>query len=232
MRQTYDKIKERNSYFPYGGLKMKKRNVLFAILLAMAMLITACGGNKQTLDGSWTGTLDVTKQFEDGIIAAYPDLKDYVDFEELVFVLDIVFEEDQMSMVVQQESIDTFNANFAKNMEQLAEGYWTAELAKYDMTLEEDISESGMTEEDYLASIYKETGIDKMITSMNEITNKTLNKISKLKGMYTTPLENELRLYHSDTEYESMEYSFKGKTLNIIIQGEDFSLLVECEKNK
>jgi hypothetical protein len=123
-------------------------------------------------------------------------------------------------------------ANFAKNMEKLAEGYWTAELAKYDMTLEEDISESGMTEEDYLASIYKETGIDKMITSMNEITNKTLNKISKLKGMYTTPLENELRLYHSDTEYESMEYSFKGKTLNIIIQGEDFSLLVECEKNK
>ena len=211
---------------------MKKRNVLLSILLAMVMLITACGANKQTLDGSWTGTLDVTKQFEDGIIAAYPDLKDYVDFEELVFVLDIVFEEDQMSMVVQQESIDAFNANFAKSMEKMAEGYWTAELAKYDMTLEEDISESGMTEEAYLESIYKETGIDKMIASMNEVTNKALDKISKLKGMYTTPLENELRLYYTDTEYESMEYHFKGKALNITIQGDNFSLLIECEKNK
>lgn len=211
---------------------MKKRNVLFSILLVMAMLITACGGNKQTLDGKWTGSLDVTKQFEDGIKAAYPDLKDYVDFEDLVFVLDIVFEDDQMSMVVQQDSIDAFNTNFAEGMKGLAEGYWTAELAKIDMTLEEDISESGMTEEDYLARIYRETGIDKMITSMNEITNETLDRISKMDGMYTTPLENELRLYYTDTEYESMEYSFKGKTLNIKIQGDDFSLLIECEKDK
>lgn len=211
---------------------MKKRSVLFSILLAMTVLLTACGGNKQTLDGKWTGALDVTKQFEDGVIATYPDLKDYVDFEELVFVLDIEFKEDQMSMKVQQDSIDAFNANFAKSMEGMAEGYWTAELAKYDMTLEEAISESGMTEEDYLSHIYKETGIDKMITSMNEITNKTLDKISKLKGMYTTPLENELRLYYTDTEYESMEYGFKGKDLNITIQGDGFSLLIECEKNK
>lgn len=211
---------------------MKKRNVLLAILLAMVMLITACAGNKQTLDGKWTGSLDVTKQFEDGIIAAYPDLKDYVDFEDLVFVLDIVFEEDQMSMVVQQDSIDAFNANFAEGIKGMAEGYWAAELAKYDMTLEEDISESGMTEEAYLARIYKDTGIDKMITSMNEVTNETLDRISKMKGVYTTPLENELRLYYTDTEYESMEYSFKGKALNIIIHGDEFSLLIECEKNK
>ena len=71
-----------------------------------------------------------------------------------------------------------------------------------------------------------------MITSMNDITNKTLDKISKLKGMYTTPLENELRLYYTDTEYESMEYGFKGKDLNITIQGDGFSMLIECEKNK
>lgn len=211
---------------------MKKRNVLFSILLAMTMLITACGGNKQTLDGNWKGSLDVTKQFEEGVIATYPDLKDYVDFEELVLILDIEFEEDQMSMTVQQDSIDAFNANFAKSMEGMAEGYWTAGLAEYDITLEEAIYESGMTEEDYLAHIYKETGIDKMITSMNDITNKTLDRISKMEGMYTTPLENELRLYYTDTEYESMEYGFKGKTLNITIQGDGFSLLIECEKNK
>jgi len=209
---------------------MKKRNILFAVVLAIAMMITACGG-KQTLEGKWVGSLDVTKQFEDGIKTAYPDLADYVDFEELVFVLDIEFVEGQMSMSVQQESIDAFNANFAAGMEGMAEGYWAAGLAKYDMTLEEDIYESGMTEEEYLQSIYKQTQIDKMIEGMNDITNKTLERLSNMKGTYTV-LDSELRLWYTEDDYEAMEHSFKGKALNIIVKGDNFSLLIECEKQK
>ena len=49
---------------------MKKRNILFAILLAVSMLFTACGNNSAKLEGNWVGKLDVTKQFEDGIKAA------------------------------------------------------------------------------------------------------------------------------------------------------------------
>ena len=209
---------------------MKKRNILFAVVLAIAMMITACGG-KQTIEGKWVGSLDVTKQFEDGVKRAYPDLADYVDFEELVFVLDIEFVEGQMSMSVQQESIDAFNANFAAGMEGMAEGYWAAGLAKYDMTLEEDIYESGMTEEEYLQSIYKQTQIDKMIEGMNDITNKTLDRLSNMKGTYTV-LDSELRLWYTEDDYEAMEHSFKGKALNIIVKGDNFSLLIECEKQK
>lgn len=209
---------------------MKKRNILFAVVLAIAMMITACGG-KQTLEGKWVGSLDVTKQFEDGVKRAYPDLADYVDFEELVFVLDIEFAEGQMSMSVQQESIDAFNANFAEGMKGMAEGYWADGLAKYDMTLEEDIYESGMTEEEYLQSIYKQTQIDKMIEGMNDITNKTLDRLSNMKGTYTV-LDSELRLWYTEDDYEAMEHSFKGKALNIIVKGDNFSLLIECEKQK
>lgn len=211
---------------------MKKRNVVFAIILVMTMVLAACGGNKQSLDGKWTGNLDLTKQFEDGIKAANPELEEYINFEDLLVVLDISFADGQMSMEVQQDSINAFNTNFEIGMKDLAEAYWTAELAKIDMTFEEAISESGMTEDEYLERIYKETGIDKMITSMTEITNKTLDKISKMKGSYTTPLENELRLYYTDTEYESMEYNFEGKLLNIEIQGDGFSLHIACEKNE
>ena len=210
---------------------MKKRNILFAVLMAMVMLITACGSNK-TVDGKWVGTLDVTKQFEDGIKAAYPELEEYVDFEDLTFVLDIAFVEGEMSMSVQQESIDSFNANFAKGMKDLAEGYWAAGLAQYDMTMEEEMYESGMDEEGYLQYIYTTTGIDKMITSMTSVTNETLDKLSTMKGTYTTPVDNELRLYYDENQYESMDYSFKGKVLNIVIKGEGFSLCIECKKSK
>ena len=211
---------------------MKKRSILFVLVLAMSMFITACGSSNQTVEGKWVGTLDVTKQFEDGIKAAHPDLAKYVDFEDLAFVMDISFVEGQMAIDVQQESIDNFNANFAAGMEAIAEGYWEDGLATMDMTLEEAIYESGMTEEAYLEHIYKETGIDKMIEGMTDITNSTLDRLSKMKGTYTTPVNHELRLYHSKEEYESMEYSFKGKKLNISIKGDNFTLLIACEKAK
>lgn len=208
---------------------MKKRNLLFALLLAMVMLVTACGSN-QTVEGKWTGTLDLTKQFEDGVKEAYPDLIEYVDFEDLVFKMDISFVDGQMEMKVQQESIDAFNTKFAEGMQLIAEGYWQASLAEIDMTLEEAISESGMTEEDYTKRIYTETGIDKMIESMSKMTNDTLEMLSKMKGTYTTPVADELRLYYTEDEFESMKYDFKGKQLNISIKGDSFVLLIECER--
>ena len=211
---------------------MKRRNILFALLLAMTMIVTACGSSPKSVEGKWIGSMDLTKQFEDGIKAAYPDLAEYVDFEDLVFKLDISFLEGQMTMSVQQDSIDTFNTNFSNGMHNIAVGYWEAGLALIDMNLEEAISESGMTEEQYYNRIYRETGIDKMITSMTEVTNKTLDKLSGMNGTYTTPVEKELRLYYTEDTYESMEYTFKGKKLNITIKGDSFSLLIECEKNK
>ena len=211
---------------------MKKRNILFALLLAMAMLVTACGGSQKSLEGKWIGSMDLTKQFEDGVKAAYPDLAEYVAFEGLTFKLDITFVEGQMTMTVQQDSIDAFHEKFETGMHNMAIGYWEAGIAMIDLTLEEAIIESGMTEEQYYNRIYRETGIDNMINSMTDVTNKTLEKLSGMKGMYTTPVDKELRLYYTEDTYESMGYSFKGKTLNITIYGDNFSLLIQCEENK
>lgn len=208
---------------------MKKRNILFALLLAMAMLLTACGGQK-TVEGKWVGSMDLTKQFEDGVKTAYPDLADYVDFDGLEFKLDMSFVDGQMTMVVQQDSIESFNENFANGVKNMAVGYWEAGLAQIGMDLEEAISESGMTEEQYLNRIYSETSIDNMLKSMTDVTNKTLEKLSEMKGTYTT-VADELRLYYTEDTYESMKYGFKGKTLNITIKGDSFSLLIQCEKN-
>ena len=211
---------------------MKKRNILFALLLAMAMLVTACGSSTKSVEGKWVGSMDLTKQFEDGIKVAYPDLAEYVDFEDLIFKLDIAFVDGQMTMAVQKDSIDAFNLNFAKGIQDMAVGYWEAGLALIGMDLEEAISESGMTEEQYLNRIYGETGIDKMITSMMDVTSKTLDKLSDMNGTYTTPVEKELRLYYTEDTYESMEYEFEGKKLNITIKGDSFTLLIQCEKSK
>ena len=211
---------------------MKKRYITAAFILVIAMLMTACGSSKQTLDGRWVGTLDLTKQFEDGIKDANPELAKYVDFEALIFEMEVSFIQGQMELKVVPESMETFDANFAKGMQDIAVGYWKDGLASLNMTLEEAIIESGMTEEAYMNHIYVETGVDKMLESMTGFTEKTLKKLSEMKGTYTTPVNQELRLYYSEDKYESMEYKFKGQQLNITIKGDSFSLLIQCEKNK
>lgn len=211
---------------------MKKRNLLFALLTAMTMLVTACGSSGQTVEGKWIGSLDLTKQFETGIKSAYTDLAEYVDFEDLVIQMDVAFVDGQMSMDVREDSVEAFNSNFAKGMQGVAVGYWEANLAKINTTLEEAIIESGMTEEDYMERIYRETGIDKMIESMTAITGKTLEKLSDMNGTYTTPVAKELRLYYTEEKYESMEYAFKGNQLNITIKGDSFKLQIQCERAK
>lgn len=211
---------------------MKKRIILFTLFLIMTMVLIACGSSQKSVEGKWIGSLDLTKQFEDGIKDSHPDLKKYVEFEDLILKMDIAFVDGKMSIDVQEESTEKFNANFAKGMKDIAVGYWKAGLKQIDMTWEEAISESGMTEADYLKHIYTQTGIDKMIQSMTDVTNKALEKLSGMKGTYTTPVAKELRLYYTDDKYESMEYGFKGKNLNITIKGDEFALLIQCEKNK
>ena len=211
---------------------MKKRNILFALLLIMLMMVTACGSGQKSVEGKWIGSLDLTKQFEDGIKSSHPDLAKYVEFEELIFKMDIAFVDGKMSIDILEESVEDFNANFEEGMQNIAVNYWKDGLAVVDLSLEEAISESGMSEDEYYNRIYKETGIDKMITSMTELTNQTLEKLSAMKGTYTTPVAKELRLYYTEDKYESMEYGWKGKNLNITIKGDSFSLLIQCEKNK
>lgn len=209
---------------------MKKRNLLFALLLAMTMLVSGCGSSNQTVDGKWLGSMDLTKQFEDGVIAAYPDLAEYVDFDGLVFQMDIAFVDGEMSIDVREDSIETFNTNFAKGMQDIAVGYWEAGLAQINMSLEEAIIESGMTEDAYMERIYASTGINQMIESMTGVTDETLKKLSGMNGTYTTPVAKELRLYYTEEKYEAMEYGFKGNQLNITIKGDSFELLIQCER--
>ena len=157
------------------------------MLLVVAMMVTACGSTKQSLEGKWIGTLDVTKQFEDGIKAAHPDLAQYVDFEDLVFVMDVTFEEGNMSISVHQDSMDTFNENFALGMEAIALAYWESNLAMIDLTLEEAVAESGMSEDDYLQKrVYKETGIDKMIFECVVVESKERIKVVFIGGLEIT----------------------------------------------
>lgn len=215
---------------------MKKRCFLLSILLVISMMLGACGlGNP--FEGKWTGKLDVTKQFEDGIKAHYPDLEEYVDFEDLTFVIDVTFDDGMMSMKVNQDSVDAFNANFTEGMMKLEEGSLMALLDAAGVTLEEAVAESGMTEEEYLANRMNlpevREVIDNMSANMLLITEAALTGFDAVGGPYTFN-EEEIHVRYEDDKYESVEYAFEGDNLILIFRGEiegmKFSLRIDCEK--
>ena len=85
---------------------MKKRCFLLSILLVISMMLGACGSGNP-FEGKWTGKLDVTKQFEDGIKAYYPELEEYVDFEDLTFVIDVTFDDGMIKCTFRADMMQT-----------------------------------------------------------------------------------------------------------------------------
>lgn len=215
---------------------MKKRTILLSAVLVLAMLCcSACGSSSSKLtngnpfEGQWIGKLDLTKQFEDGVKSNYKDLADYVDFENLIFVMNVTFDDGNMSMEVEQESIDTFMLNFEVGMQKLGKDSLEAYLTTQDMTLEEVVAESGQTEEEYMDSIFEQMGINKMTASMKEVINSSLDGLSKLKGAYTFD-EEYVKLHYEDNTFEPIAYAFEGDELILTIKGDGFSLHIVCEK--
>lgn len=215
---------------------MKKRYFLLSILLIFSMMLGACGSGNP-FEGKWRGRLDVTKQFEDGIKAHYPDLVEYVDFEDLVFEIDITFEDGVMSMAVDQSSVENFSTNFADGMLGVEEGSLMAFLDAAGVTLEEAVAESGMTEEEYVAARMsipevKEV-IEKMTTGMLSVTEMALSGFEAVNGTYTFN-DDEVHVRYEDDKYEAIAYSFEGDDLILtfkgIIKDQEFSLRIVCEK--
>ena len=215
---------------------MKKRYFLLSILLIFSMMLGACGSGNP-FEGKWRGRLDVTKQFEDGIKAHYPDLVEYVDFEDLVFEIDITFEDGVMSMAVDQSSVENFSTNFANGMLGVEEGSLMAFLDAAGVTLEEAVAESGMTEEEYVAARMsipevKEV-IEKMTTGMLSVTEMALSGFEAVNGTYTFN-DDEVHVRYEDDKYEAIAYSFEGDDLILtfkgIIKDQEFSLRIVCEK--
>lgn len=207
---------------------MKRKSILLSILLLITFVLGACGSG-DPFEGKWRGKLDVTKQFEDGIIAHYPDLEEYVDFEDLTFMIDITFKDGMMSMAVDQGSVENFNNNFAKGMIGVEEGSLMAYLDAAELTLEEAVAESGMTEEEYIASMVSVLPVEEMKANMKGVTNAALAGFDAVNGPYTYNDDTVNVRYESD-EYEAIEYDFEGDTLILVFRGEGFSLRIECEE--
>ena len=215
---------------------MKKRCILLSMLLVFSMLLGACGtGNP--FEGKWRGTLDVTNQFEDGIKGNIPELAEYVDFTDLIFEIDVTFEDGELFMEVDPACYETFDANFKEGMVDVEIGSLMAFLDAAGVTLEEAVAESGMTQEEYVEARMSIPEVKNVIDAMSEgmdlITKEALSGFEKVRGTYTFN-EEELHIRYDEGMYETIAYEFEGDDLILTFKGkfgeQEFTLRVVCEK--
>lgn len=194
----------------------------------MTLLLGACS-SKDAFEGKWKGTLDLTKQIRDGIVEAYPELEEYVNFEDLTFSVDVLFEDGMMSMSADESSVEEFENRFIEEMEAVEMGSLMVYLDAVELTLEEAVAESGVTEEEYISDMIQSLETDKMKENISEVIHIALEGFEKVNGTYTFN-EETIHVRYDELEYETIEYTLEGKNLILTFRGEGFSLRMVCEK--
>lgn len=223
---------------------MKKRNVLLAVLLAFSMFMTACGAS-DPFAGKWRGTCDLTDYIEDMMVAEDPSYADYMNFEDLSFVIEFTFEDGEISMEVDQDSVDQFVKNVEDGMYDMMDALMEAELLKLvpdAETLDDAAAQLGYENgEVLLESLAQMSGYDTydaFISATVESADmagslEPLYEELNLSGTYEYDEEDGiLTVTYEDESEEEMEYEFDGDELVIRISDGEATFDVKCEKEK
>lgn len=195
---------------------MRKRNLLVSLVLVFTLILTACGQDNPFI-GSWRGTCDLTDFIVGSVVGDDETLRQYMEgVDGLEFVINFEFEENTMSMSVDEASGEAFIANLETSMKNMMEAVLIDGLSEYGISYEEYVAESGMDAEQLLDSMLDEmelmSQMDSMVDSMIEAL--------ELSGSYMFD-EGKLTIVYDDGTYEEMMYEFDGDTLTITVVAED-----------
>lgn len=223
---------------------MKKRNVLLAVLLAFSMFMTACGAS-DPFAGKWKGTCDLTDYIMDMMVAEDPEYADYMSFEDLTFVIEFTFEDGEITMEVDEDSVDQFVKNVEDDMYDMMGAVMEAELLKL-VPGAEDLDDAATqlgydNGEVLLESLAQMSGyesyeallLDTIESADMAGTLEPLYEELNLSGTYEYDEEEGiLTITYEDESEEEMEYEFNGDELMIHISDGETTFDIECEKEK
>lgn len=204
---------------------MKKKVFLVAALLVVTMLVTACG-NSSTLNGKWKGTCDLTDYYNSTVAEANPTLAEYVNFENLTFTIYYTFDDENVSISVDQESMDELATKIEAGYRVLIEAQAQSYIAEY----------AGLLEEDELAQEYGYESYDELITALVDgmqasVLTDTLGSQLELEGTYVYDVETGiLTVTYKDSSVEEMKAEFEGDNLVITISDGADEFYINCIK--
>ena len=207
-----------------GGFDMKRRNVFLVLVMTICMLLSACGSAKaDSLVGKWTGSLDLTNQIVQNMVAANSALEKHAQFENLQFSVVFYFTADEVKVHIDEASTQQFVANMKTGVGNTVDAMVAAAAAENNMTVEAVYAGMGVTRDSYVQSLIEAMQLEAMVKSIAESL--------ELKGAYKADEETIVVLYEDDT-YEEMKYALDGDKLTITISDGTNQYQIPCTKTK
>lgn len=203
---------------------MKKRNLLVALVLTFAVMLSACGGNDGSkLVGKWVGTLDLTDYIVQQMVAENASLEKYAKFENLSFNLEFEFTKDTVSLSVDEASAQQFVTNAQTGITNMIDAMVADMAAEDNCTAEDVFAGMNVTREAFIQSTIDSMALDKMVSEMS-------NALA-LEGSYDVA-EGIITVIYEDNTFEEMKYSFDKNDLLITVSDGANAFEIRCQKAK
>lgn len=202
---------------------MKKHNLALVLLMAVVMLFTGCAKEEEVNPflGKWTGTLDMTQQVVEAMVAEDADLEKYVKFENLTFTFVFEFAEDEMKMKIEEASKQQFNSNMETGVANMVDAMVADVASENGITIEEVYAGMGVTRDEYVQYTIENMDLDVWVNEMSEAL--------ELSGSYEYDEENIVILYEDNT-YEEVKYVLGIEDLTITFTNGTDTITIPCTK--
>lgn len=205
---------------------MKKRKLLVALVMMVAMLITGCEKEEKVepvnpLLGKWSGTLDYTESFTNVMVAENENIEKFIRFENLTFSFVFEFSEEKVSLYVDKTSATQFVANAEVGIANMIDAMAAEEASKNGITVDDVFEGMGVSRDAYVADTLKNMNLEVMVNALVEAL--------ELQGAYEADEKNIVVVY-DDKTYEAMEYDLKGNELTICISDGSNEFPIKCTK--
>lgn len=211
--------------------------------LCMMLILTACDTSEsrdrdddddddddrtvrveETIEGAWVGSWDMEDALVDMLMEELEDYEKYIksiDFEELEFVVWFEFDEDEVTVSLDEDAYEELLDNLTKGVIKMIDGM-IKEMAK----------EQGVS----VSELYVMMGYDDREDCMNdllEIMNMEENLDASLRGFGGTfeyEIEDDEIIISFGDDEEVWEYELDDDELTIIYEHKDFDLVFECQR--
>lgn len=188
-----------------------KKSVAIVLCLALvfSMCLCGCSNEKKQVLGTWTTTIELADQINEGIVGSDSEAAEYLTIDSFKLILNMTFHEDDTYSMKYDEAAAT--AEVDRIVDLVTDGmlkYLVDALAELGMELteEEALEMTGITREDLQAQFAGELDVESLFADLNM---EGQFKVEDGK-MY---LSDGLEYGVDETMYEF--YSVEGNTLTI-----------------
>lgn len=202
---------------------MRKRSLLVSLILIFALTITACG-QKNPFPGTWRGTYDLTDFIVTSVSGGDESIEQYLEFENLSFEYVYEFTENDLQTTVDEASFEKFSKNFKNGFMEGVKAKIVADLEQQGLSYEEYVDESGLSEEELLASKMEDVDLDAWIASIRDVA-----EVLAFDGTYMYS-DDMLTILFDNGTYTELKYAMDGKTMTITISDGELEIPISCEK--